>query len=65
LTLLLKKRIKKKVEEISENPERCKHLHYDLKRSCRIWIGKLRVLFSYSDGKKEIYLEKIIFGHRY
>lgn len=33
LDLIIKKRIKKKVEEISENPQRYKHLHYDLKDS--------------------------------
>ncbi|MBU1129272.1 MAG: type II toxin-antitoxin system RelE/ParE family toxin [Nanoarchaeota archaeon] len=65
LDLIIKKRIKKKVEEISENPQRYKHLHYDLKDSCRIWIGKLRIIFSYDLNKKELYLEKIVFGHRY
>ncbi|MDD5649483.1 MAG: hypothetical protein PHF86_03570 [Candidatus Nanoarchaeia archaeon] len=59
------KRIKKKVEEVSENPERYKHLHYDLKGSNRLWIGKLRVVFSYNEELKELYLEKIIFGHKY
>ena len=65
LDLTIKRRIKKKVEEISENPQRHKHLHYDLKDSCRIWIGKLRIIFSYNINKKELYLEKIVFGHRY
>ena len=58
-------RIKKKIEEVSVNPERYKHLHYDLKRSCRLWIGKLRVVFSYDKIKEELYLEKIIFSHKY
>lgn len=58
-------RIKKKIEEISEKPERYKHLHYDLKGSCRLWIGKLRVVFSYDKNKEELYLEKIVFGHKY
>ena len=58
-------RIKKKVEEVAEDPVRYKHLHYDLKGSCRLWVGKLRILFSYDVGKRELYLEKIIFGHRY
>jgi len=58
-------RIKSKVEEVADNPERYKHLHYDLVGSCRLWIGKLRIIFSYSLEKQELYLEKIIFGHRY
>lgn len=58
-------RIKNKVEEIAEDPARYKYLHYDLSGSCRLWIGKLRIIFSYDFGKKEIYLEKIIFGHKY
>jgi len=61
----LRKRIKSKVEEVSKNPIRYKHLHYDLSRSCRIWIGKLRLIFSYSEDLKELYLEKIVFGHKY
>ncbi|MAE43175.1 addiction module toxin RelE [Candidatus Woesearchaeota archaeon] len=61
----LQKRIKIKIGEIAENPSRHKHLHYDLKESCRIRIGKLRVIFSYNSNKKELYLEKIVFGHRY
>ena len=60
-----KSRVKKKIDEVAENPERYKHLHYDLKGSCRIRIGKLRVLFSYNTDKKELYLEKIVFGHKY
>ena len=39
-------RVKKKVEEVAEDPTSYKYLHYDLKGSCRLWIGKLRVLFS-------------------
>ena len=58
-------RIVKKVNEISENPERYKHLHYSLKGFCRIWIGKLRILFSYDVEKKILYPEKIVFGHDY
>lgn len=58
-------RIKKKINEVAENPERYKHLHYDLAGSCRIWIGKLRVVYSYDIQLKEMYLEKIIFGHKY
>ena len=58
-------RIKNKFEEIKGNPERYKHLHYDLAGSCSIRIEKLRVLFSYNEGLQELYLEKIIFGHSY
>ena len=58
-------RIKKKMEEVAINPERYKHLHYDLKNSCRIRIEKLRVVFSYDINFQELYLEKIIFDHHY
>ena len=61
----IQERIKNKMEEVSENPERYKHLHYDLKGSCRIWIGKLRIVYSYSEQLQELYLEKIVFGHKY
>ena len=60
-----KLRVKKKIEEVAQNPERYKHLHYDLKNSCRIWVGKLRIIFSYDIKKHLIYLEQIIFGHKY
>ena len=58
-------KIKKKIEEVAINPERYKHLHYDLKGSCRIRIEKLRVVFSYDINLQELYLEKIIFDHHY
>ena len=58
-------RIKNKIEKVAEDPVRYKHLHYDLSGSCRLWIGKLRIIFSYDSNKKEIYLEKIVFGHKY
>lgn len=61
----MQERIKSKINEVSENPERYKHLHYDLSGSCRLWIGKLRVIFSYNIEKQELYLEKIVFGHKY
>ncbi len=61
----LQARIKKKIQEVADEPARHKHLHYDLKGSCRLWIGKLRVIFSYNEDKKELYLEKIVFGHKY
>ena len=60
-----KQRIKNKVEEVAEDPTRYKFLHYDLSGSCRIWIGKLRIIFSYDENKAELYPEKIVFSHRY
>lgn len=61
----VQKRIKKKIKEVAENPTRFKHLHPPMQRYCRIRIGKLRVIFSYNLKAKILYLEKIIFGHRY
>ena len=61
----IQERIKKKMEEVAENPLRYKHLHYGLAGSCRIRIDKLRVIFSYEVSKKELYPEKIVFGHNY
>jgi len=58
-------RIKKKFDEVAENPERYKHLHFDLSRFCRIRIEKLRIIFRYDIQKEELYLEKIVFGHNY
>ncbi len=58
-------RIKRKIEEVAENPERCKHLHYDLRNFCRIRIEKLRIIFCYNIQRQELYLEKIVFGHKY
>ena len=58
-------RIKNKIEEVAENPERYKHLRLDLKRFCRIRIGKLRIIFRYDFEKQELYPEKIVLGHKY
>ena len=58
-------RIKKKFLEVAENPLRYKHLRYDSIGSCRLWIGKLRIIYSYNIQKQEIYPEKIVFGHKY
>ncbi len=60
-----KKRIKNKIGEVAKDPSRYKKLHYNLNKSLRIRIGKLRIIFSYNKNKKELYLEKVIFGHRY
>ena len=65
LDSFFQRRIKKKMEEVAENPIRYKHLQYDLSGSCRIRIDKLRVIFSYDIQKQELYTEKIVFGHKY
>jgi len=65
LDKFIQDRIKKKFEEVSQDPTRYKHLHYDLAGYCRLWIGKLRIIFDYNIGKEELYLRKIIFGHKY
>ena len=57
--------IKNKFEEVAQYPKRYKHLHYDFKGSCRIRIGKLRIIYSYDVQKQELYLEQIVFGHNY
>ncbi|MFH1711367.1 MAG: type II toxin-antitoxin system RelE/ParE family toxin [Nanoarchaeota archaeon] len=61
----MQERIRKKFGEVAKNPERYKHMHYDFAGSCRIRIGKLRIIFSYSLEKQELYLEKIVFSHEY
>lgn len=58
-------RIKQKIEDVSKDPTRYKFLHYDLSGSCRVRVGKLRVIFSYNESKKEIYLEKVVINHQY
>ncbi len=61
----LQDRIKSKIEEVAEDQTHYKQLHYDLAGSCRLWIGKLRILFSYDINQRELYPEKLIFGHHY
>lgn len=61
----VKSRVKTKIEEVAQDPTRYKYLSYDLSGSCRIRIGKLRIIFSYSEELGELYLEKIVFDHRY
>ena len=61
----VKSRVKNKIEEVAQDPIRYKHLSYDLNDSSRIRIGKLRVIFSYSEKLRELYLEKIVFDHNY
>jgi len=65
LDSFFKKMIRDKIDEVAQNPLRYKHLHYDLSGSCRIRIGKLRIIFSYDESRKELYLEKIVAGHNY
>ncbi|NCN86197.1 hypothetical protein GW932_00015 [archaeon] len=62
---IFRKRIINKINEVVKDPSRQKHLHPPLNNYSRIRIEKLRVLFSYDVEKKELYLEKIIFGHKY
>lgn len=57
--------IKKKFKEVAEDPTIYKHLHPPLQSYCRIRLGKLRILFSYEIQANILYLEKIIFGHKY
>lgn len=65
LDLYSQSRIKDKFREVAENPERYKHMHPPMNNYCRIRIEKLRIIFSYDTQKQIIYLEKIIFGHKY
>ena len=65
IELFMQERIKKKFNEVAENPERYKHMHPPLNDYCRIRIEKLRIIFSYDIEKKILYLEKVVFGHRY
>ncbi|MFW6014527.1 MAG: type II toxin-antitoxin system RelE family toxin [Candidatus Nanoarchaeia archaeon] len=60
-----KEKARKKIEEVSKDPTRYKFLHYDLKGSCRVRVDKLRIIFSYDENKQELYLEKIVFKHKY
>jgi mRNA-degrading endonuclease RelE of RelBE toxin-antitoxin system len=60
----LQKRVKEKIEEAAEDPTRYKHLHYDLAGSCRLWTGKLRIIYSYDETRQELYPEKIVTGHK-
>ena len=57
--------IKKKIKNVSEDPMRYKRLHYELKDSFRIRIGPYRIIYSIDESKKEMYLEKIVFDHKY
>lgn len=65
IDLSIQSRIKKKIESVSLDPERYKHMSYDFSGCCRIRIGKWRIVFSYDISKKELYLEQIVFDHKY
>jgi mRNA-degrading endonuclease RelE of RelBE toxin-antitoxin system len=65
LNLNIQSKIKEKFREVSENPKRYKHMHPPMNNYCRIRIEKLRILFSYNIEKQILYLEKIIFRHKY
>jgi mRNA-degrading endonuclease RelE of RelBE toxin-antitoxin system len=60
-----KEAIKKKIEEVSEDPTRYKRLHYVLKGSFRIRVGSYRIIYSIDESKNELYLEKLVFDHKY
>jgi mRNA-degrading endonuclease RelE of RelBE toxin-antitoxin system len=62
---LVLSRVKKKIEEVAENPERYKHLRGPLNEFCRLRIGKLRILYFYDIKKQELYPSKIVFDHNY
>ncbi len=65
LNLNFQDKIKKKFKEVAKNPVRYKHMHPPLNKYCRIRIEKLRIIFSYNIEKHIVYLEKIVFSHRY
>ncbi|MEE8358909.1 MAG: type II toxin-antitoxin system RelE/ParE family toxin [Candidatus Hydrothermarchaeales archaeon] len=60
-----KQAIINKIEEAAKNPERFKKLHYTLSGSYRLRVMKYRIIYSINKKKKEMYLEKIVFAHRY
>ena len=61
----IQKAIKDKINEVSYNPTRHKRLHYGLKDSFRIRIGSYRIIYSLSIELEEMYLERIVFRHKY
>jgi len=59
---ILELAIGKKVSEILENPQRYKHLRYDLKQECRVHLLKSFVLkFEIDEARKTVVL--VQFGH--
>ena len=65
LDLHFQSKIKYKFREVAENPTQYKHMHPPMNNYCRISVEKLRIFFSYDVQKQILYLEKIIFGHKY
>lgn len=65
LDISIQYRVRNKINEVALNPERYKHMHYSYSGSCRIRVGKLRILYSYDIEKMEMYLEQIVFKHKY
>ena len=65
LNLNIRSKIKRKFREVTEDPVRYKHMSPPMNNYCRIRIEKLRILFSYDVQKEILYLEKIIFAHKY
>ncbi len=61
----MRAKVKQKIEEVAKDPTRYKFLHYGLKGSCRVRIENIRIIFSYREEKEELYLEKVVLGHRY
>ena len=61
----LQTRIIKKINEAAEDPTRYKHMKYPWNNYCRVRIEKLRVIFRYDTKKQSLYLNKIVFGHKY
>lgn len=57
--------VTKKINEIAENPTRYKHMKSPWKNYSRVRIGKLRIIFCYNIEVEELYLNKIVFGHKY
>lgn len=65
LDVVMWQKVKDKLGEVSNDPSRYKHMKYNFSGSSRIRIGKLRVVFSYDVSEGIVYLEKIVFGHKY
>lgn len=65
LDIYFQKKIKRKFDEVALNPERYKHMKFPWENYCRVRIGKLRIIFRYDVVDKILYLNKIVFRHRY
>ena len=65
LDVIMQQKVREKLKEVSSDPSRYKHMKYNFSGSSRIRIGKLRIVFTYEVDKEIVYLEKIVFGHKY